>query len=57
MDFITSSWKSIVALVGTFIATQLPSIEIMAQEWISGAISAIFVAFAVWLKSNTQPEI
>ena len=56
MDFIKTSWKAIIALVGTFVVTQLPSIEVFVNDWVQGAIGAIFVAVSVWLKANAAPE-
>lgn len=55
IDKLKGSWKAIVALLGTYLATQLPSIEAFAQDWIQSAVSAIFVAVSVWLKANTGP--
>lgn len=52
MDKIASSWKAIVALVGTYVATQLPQIELFVQDWVQGLVSSAFVAIAVWLKAN-----
>ena len=56
MEFIRQSWKAVVALVGTFLAAQLPQIELFVQDWVQSAIAAIFVAIAVWLKRNAPRE-
>ena len=56
IDKLRGSAKAIVALIGAFIITQLPDIEVFAQDWIQSAVSAIFVAISVWLKANTGPE-
>lgn len=52
METIRSSWKAIVALLGTYVATQLPQIELFVQDWVQGLVSSVFVAIAVWLKAN-----
>ena len=43
-------------MLGAYLATQLPSIEAFAQDWIQSAVSALFVGIAVWLKANTGPD-
>ena len=54
METIRASWKAIVAFAGVYLATQLPTIEVFVQDWVQSAVSAVFVAAAVWLKAN-QP--
>jgi hypothetical protein len=52
LETIRTSWKAIIAFVGVYIAAQLPAIEVFVQDWVQSAVSAAFVAVAVWLKAN-----
>jgi hypothetical protein len=56
MEFIQSSWKAVIALVGSFALTQLPLLQQWVENWVGGLIASVFLAASVWLKANATPD-